>query len=53
MKTIKIKDRIIGEGYPAYIIAEMSANHAGSIENAKQIIRKAKECGADCIKIQM
>lgn len=52
MKTIKIRDRIIGEGYPTYIIAEMSANHAGSIENAKQIICKAKECGADCIKIQ-
>lgn len=52
MKSIKINDRIIGVGYPAYIIAEMSANHAGSIEKAKQIIRKAKECGADCIKIQ-
>ena len=52
MKTIKIKNRIIGEGFPAYIIAEMSANHAGSIDNAKLIIRKAKECGADCIKIQ-
>ncbi len=50
--TIKIKDRIIGEGYPAYIIAEMSANHAGDINIAKQIIHKAKECGADCIKIQ-
>ena len=35
-----------------YIIAEMSANHAGSIERAKEIIRKAKESGADCIKIQ-
>ena len=52
MKTIKIKDRIIGEGYPTYIIAEMSANHAGSINNAKQIIHVAKECGADCVKIQ-
>ncbi len=52
MKNIKIKNRIIGEGYPTYIIAEMSANHAGSIESAKEIIRKAKECGADCIKIQ-
>ena len=51
-KTIKIKDRIIGDGYPAYIIAEMSANHAGDINLAKQIIHKAKECGADCIKIQ-
>ncbi len=52
MKTFKINDRIIGEGYPAYIIAEMSANHAGSIERAKEIIRVAKESGADCVKIQ-
>lgn len=52
MNTITIKNRIIGEGYPTYIIAEMSANHAGSIENAKQIIHKVKESGADCIKIQ-
>lgn len=52
MKTIKIKDRLIGEGKPAYIIAEMSANHAGSIERAKEIIRMAKDCGADCVKIQ-
>lgn len=52
MKTFKINNRIIGEGYPAYIIAEMSANHAGSIERAKEIIRAAKESGADCVKIQ-
>ena len=52
MKTIRIKDRMIGNGYPAYIIAEMSGNHAGSIERAKEIIRAAKESGADCIKIQ-
>lgn len=50
--TITIKDRIIGDGYPAYIIAEMSANHAGSIQRAIEIIHAAKECGADCIKIQ-
>lgn len=36
----------------AYIIAEMSANHAGSIGRAKEIIHAAKESGADCIKIQ-
>ena len=35
-----------------YIIAEMSANHAGSFERAKEIIHAAKEAGADCIKIQ-
>ena len=52
MNTFKIKNRTIGEGYPAYIIAEMSANHAGSIERAKEIIRAAKDAGADCVKIQ-
>ena len=35
-----------------YIIAEMSANHAGSLARAKEIIHAAKESGADCIKIQ-
>ncbi len=52
MSVFRIGNRIIGEGYPAYIIAEMSGNHAGSIERAKEIIREAKRCGADCIKIQ-
>lgn len=52
MSQIQIKNRIIGDGHPAYIIAEMSANHSGSIERAKEIIRAAKECGADCVKIQ-
>ena len=52
MQTVKIKNRIIGDGNPAYIIAEMSANHAGSIERAKEIIHAAKEAGADCVKIQ-
>lgn len=52
MKDIVIKNRKIGVGHPAYIIAEMSANHAGSIERAKEIICAAKSAGADCIKIQ-
>lgn len=52
MNVIEIGGRKIGAGHPAYIIAEMSANHAGSLERAKEIVRKAKECGADCIKIQ-
>lgn len=51
-KQIKIGNRMVGEGNPAYIIAEMSANHAGSLERAKEIVHAAKESGADCIKIQ-
>jgi len=49
---MKIGNREIGGNSPAYIIAEMSANHAGNIENAKKIIHAAKEAGADCVKIQ-
>lgn len=49
---MKIGTREIGGGNPAYIIAEMSANHAGDINRAKEIIHAAKEAGADCIKIQ-
>ena len=51
-KTISIGDRTIGEGYPAYIIAEMSANHLQDFERAKRIILAAKEAGADAIKLQ-
>lgn len=49
---MRINGRTIGDGSPCYVIAEMSANHAGSIEHAKEIIFAAKESGADCIKIQ-
>jgi pseudaminic acid synthase len=47
-----IKNRIIGNDAPCYIIAEMSANHAGDINRAIEIIHMAKESGADCIKLQ-
>ncbi|MBQ7470353.1 MAG: pseudaminic acid synthase [Pseudobutyrivibrio sp.] len=35
-----------------YIIAEMSANHGGSLENAIEIVRQVAKTGADCLKIQ-
>lgn len=38
--------------YEVYIIAEMSANHGGKIENAFRIIEEAAKAGADCVKIQ-
>ena len=35
-----------------YIIAEMSANHGGSLDNALKIVREVAKTGADCLKIQ-
>jgi pseudaminic acid synthase len=49
---MKINGRIIGHGAPCYIIAEMSANHGGDFNRALSIVRKAKESGADAIKLQ-
>ncbi|MCH1613328.1 MAG: pseudaminic acid synthase [Flavobacteriales bacterium] len=48
----KINDRIIGPDQPPYIIAELSANHNGSLERALRTIDEAKHCGADAIKLQ-
>ena len=47
---MKLLDVINNGG--VYTIAEMSANHAGKIENALAIVHAAKEAGADCLKIQ-
>lgn len=49
---LNINGKLVGDGSPAYIIAELSANHAGSIERALEMIREAKQVGADCVKIQ-
>lgn len=50
--TIKIGDKVIGSNNPTFIIAEMSANHLQSFDNAVKIIKEAKRAGADAIKLQ-
>lgn len=47
-----INNRPIGNQHPPYIIAEMSANHNGSLNTAFKIIDEAKKAGADAVKIQ-
>jgi N-acetylneuraminate synthase len=47
-----IGNRRISENEEPYIIAELSANHNGSLERAKLSITTAKECGADAVKLQ-
>lgn len=49
---IHVAGRAIGADRPPYIIAEMSANHNGSIDNAIRIINEARAAGADAVKIQ-
>jgi len=47
-----IAGRKIGDKYPPYIIAELSANHNGSLDTALKIIEEAKKAGADAVKLQ-
>ncbi len=42
----------INSDSPVFIIAELSANHNGSLEVALETIKAAKRAGADCIKLQ-
>jgi len=49
---IEINKRLINLSNYPYVIAELSANHNGSLEIAKETIKKAKECGADAVKLQ-
>ena len=48
----KIGQRLIGPTQPTYFIADIAANHDGSLERAKLLIRMAKEAGADAAKFQ-
>ena len=49
---LSIQGRKIGTGEPPYIIAELSANHNGSLERALKTIDAAHKAGADAIKLQ-
>lgn len=51
-KEFKIGNRMVGEGHPTFIVAEMSANHLMNYDRAVQIIHAAKEAGADAVKLQ-
>ena len=51
-REIKIGNRMVGDGHPAYIIAEIGINHNGDLGVAKQMIDAAVHSGVDAVKFQ-
>jgi len=52
MSELKIGDRLVGDGHPAYIIAEIGVNHNGILDYAIQLIDAAVNAGVDVVKFQ-
>lgn len=50
--SIKIGEHIVGRDQPPFIVAEMSANHNGSLERALKLVDEIKKAGAHAIKLQ-
>jgi len=51
MRTVKIGNKTVGDGYPCFISVEPGATHTG-LESAKKLAKAAKESGADAVKFQ-
>ncbi|MEE9449340.1 MAG: N-acetylneuraminate synthase family protein [Ignavibacteriaceae bacterium] len=51
-REIKVGNRMIGEGHPVFVTAEIGINHNGSLEIAKKLIDGAKSAGCDAVKFQ-
>src|SRR5512145_3446651 len=51
-REIKIGNKWVGDGHPAYVIAEIGINHNGDLNIAKQMIDAAVHAGADAVKFQ-
>jgi len=50
--SVTIGNSVVGDGNPAYIIAEIGINHNGSVELAKRLIHVAVAAGCDAVKFQ-
>jgi sialic acid synthase len=51
-RKLTIDGKTISEGSDCYVIAEIGHNHQGELDKCKQLFAKAKECGADAVKLQ-
>ncbi|MBI4576350.1 MAG: N-acetylneuraminate synthase family protein [Planctomycetes bacterium] len=52
MDTVKLGERLVGEGEPVFVIAEAGINHNGERKAARDLVVAAAEAGADCVKFQ-
>ena len=52
MRTVKLENRIIGDGQPCFVIAEIGINHNGDEALAHRMIEAIADAGADCVKFQ-
>ncbi|TAM37190.1 hypothetical protein EPN54_05320 [bacterium] len=52
MRSVRIGNKMVGDGHPVYIVAEIGINHNGDVSLAKKMIAAAWESGADAVKIQ-
>jgi sialic acid synthase len=52
MRELIINDFVVNDESECFVIAEVGHNHQGSVETAKQIFDKAKEAGANAVKLQ-
>ncbi|HOM68005.1 MAG: N,N'-diacetyllegionaminic acid synthase [Chloroflexi bacterium ADurb.Bin120] len=51
-REIQIGTRLVGDGHPTYIIAEIGINHNGRVEIARELIKAAVDAGVDAVKFQ-
>jgi N-acetylneuraminate synthase len=51
-RTVKIGNRLVGEGQPCLVVAEIGINHNGDIDLAKRLISVAVAAGCDAVKFQ-
>ncbi len=51
-REVKIGNKWVGDGHPAYIVAEIGINHNGDLGIAKELIQAGKHAGVDAVKFQ-
>ena len=51
-REVRIGNKLIGDGHPVYIVAEIGINHNGDLDIAKKLIKSAKNAGVDAVKFQ-